>query len=251
MNPMTGKPDIDDLFEIQYNLKESKEVNVRAFTVPGESEEMKWVSRGPYNVGGRTKGLMFDPNDESDETVFAGGVSGGLFKNSNISNENSEWVHITSGIPDNIPVSSIVYDPNDLKTFYVGTGESYTGAEALGNGLWKSSDGGITWNNVFGGKSKTQKVYRSKGNFVKVTNRDLGPYSYIGAAFGPSLTSDAITGDLILANDNDDTGDTTDGIGGSKHDACQALINGSEIKEQSPLSMKAMLSLISDPLIKD
>jgi len=34
-------------------------------------------------------------------------------------------------------VSSIVYDPNDLKTFYVGTGESYTGAEALGNGLWK------------------------------------------------------------------------------------------------------------------
>ena len=127
MNPMTGKPDIDDLFEIQYKLKESNEVDVRAFTVPGESEEMKWVSRGPYNVGGRTKGLMFDPNDESDETVFAGGVSGGLFKNTNISNENSEWVHITSGIPDNIPVSSIVYDPNDLKTFYVGTGAvSYT-----------------------------------------------------------------------------------------------------------------------------
>ena len=78
--PMTEKPDIDDLFEIQYKLKESNEVDVRAFTVPGESEEMKWISRGPYNVGGRTKGLMFDPNDESDETVFAGGVSGGLFK---------------------------------------------------------------------------------------------------------------------------------------------------------------------------
>jgi nitrous oxidase accessory protein NosD len=111
--------------------------SVRAFSVPGESEEMKWVSRGPYKVGGRTKGLMFDPNDESDETVFAGGVSGGLFKNTNISSVNSEWVHITAGIPDNIPVSSIVYDPNDLNTFYVGTGESYTGAEALGNVWWK------------------------------------------------------------------------------------------------------------------
>ena len=43
MNPMTGKPDIDDLFEIQYKLKESNEVDVRAFTVPGESEEMKWL----------------------------------------------------------------------------------------------------------------------------------------------------------------------------------------------------------------
>ena len=105
MNPMTGKPDIDDLFEIQYKLKESNEVDVRAFTVPGESEEMKWVSRGPYNVGGRTKGLMFDPNDESDETVFAGGVSGGLFKNSTF--QRNEWVHITSGIPDNIPVSPL------------------------------------------------------------------------------------------------------------------------------------------------
>ena len=60
---------------------------------------------------------------------------------------NSEWVHITSGIPDNIPVSSIVFDPNDKKTFYVGTGESYTG-QALKWTL-KSSDGGITWNNVF------------------------------------------------------------------------------------------------------
>ena len=36
---------------------------------------MKWVSRGPYNVGGRTKGLMFDPNDESDETVVVKDVA--------------------------------------------------------------------------------------------------------------------------------------------------------------------------------
>ena len=68
-------------------------------------------------------------------------------------------------------------DPNDLNTFYVGTGESYTGAEALGNGLWKSSNGGETWSNVFGGKSETEKVYRSSGNYVKFTNNEnLGPY---------------------------------------------------------------------------
>ena len=230
MNPMTGKPDIDDLFELQYDLNKSANNSVRAFTVPGESEDMKWVSRGPYNIGGRTKGLMFDPNDESDETVFAGGVSGGLFKNTNISSVNSEWIHITEGIPDNIPVSSIVYDPNDLKTFYVGTGESYTGAEALGNGLWKSSDGGETWSNVFGGKSETEKVYRSEGNFVKFTNNEsLGPYSYISASFGPSLTSTPIVKDLILADDNNTDNGGTEGATGTTNDACQGLTNGSAI----------------------
>jgi len=230
MNPITGKTEIDNLFETQYEMNKSRDQSVKSFSVPGESEEMKWVSRGPNNVGGRTKGLMFDPNDENDETVFAGGVSGGLFKNSNISDPNtSEWIHI-KGIPENIPVSSIVYDPNDLKTFYVGTGESYTGAEALGNGLWKSTDAGETWANVFGGKSKTETVYRSEGNYVKVTNNDnLGPYTYIDAAFGPSLTSDPIVANLIMADDNDTSNGGTEGATGTKMDACQGLINGTQI----------------------
>ena len=149
---------------------------------------MKWKERGPGNVGGRTKGLMFDPNDSSSETVFAGGVSGGLFKNTNISNNQSAWEHITKGIPDNIPVSSITYDPNNTKIFYAGTGESYTGAEALGNGLWKSTDAGETWFNIFGGKSESETTYISPGNYVKVINpSELGPYTYVAAAFGHSL----------------------------------------------------------------
>ena len=239
MNPIEGRPNIEKLFELQYDLKKSRIESIKSNSVPGESDELKWVSRGPGNVGGRTKGLMFDPNDSNDETVFAGGVSGGLFKNSNISDENSEWIHITKGIPDNIPVSSITYDPNDTKVFYVGTGESYTGAEALGNGLWKSSDSGITWNNVFGGKSDTEQVYISEGNSIKVTNiEDVGPFNYVAAAFGPSLSKDPIIADLLLADDGSTVGDESDGIGGTTSDACQGLTS------ENASSMNGKVALI-------
>ena len=224
MNPMEGKPNLEKLFELQYELRKNRFNSKKSPLVPGESNEMKWNERGPGNVGGRTKGLMFDPNDGSSETVFAGGVSGGLFKNTNISSQSSTWEHITKGIPDNIPVSSITYDPNNTKIFYVGTGESYTGAEALGNGLWKSSDGGNTWSNAFGGKSDSEVTYISPGNFVKVTvPSGLGPYTYIGASFGPSLTKNPIVHDLILADDGSTAGDDSDGVGGTTSDACQAL----------------------------
>ena len=135
MNPSTGKPEFEKLFELQYQKNLERESMSLNSLVPGESNEMKWVSRGPNNVSGRTKGVMFDPNDSSSKTAFAGGVSGGIFKNNNISSSDSKWIHITDGLPDNIPVSKITYDPNNKSIFYEGTGESYTGANSLGNGL--------------------------------------------------------------------------------------------------------------------
>ena len=85
MNPLTGRAEPEKLFELRKQLEnQSNRISSRFGAVPGENEEMKWIQRGPTNVGGRTKGIMFDPNDPTDETVFAGGVSGGIFKNTNI-----------------------------------------------------------------------------------------------------------------------------------------------------------------------
>ena len=53
-------------------------------------------------------------------------------------------------IPENLNVSSITYDPNNTNVFYVGTGESYVFGDVSGDGVWKSTNGGLTWSKVLG-----------------------------------------------------------------------------------------------------
>ena len=69
-------------------------------------------------MGGRTRALMYDPNDTSGNKVWAGSVSGGLWYNNNINDENSQWVSVND-FWDNLSVSVITYDPNNSNIFYV------------------------------------------------------------------------------------------------------------------------------------
>ena len=61
-------------------------------------------------------------------------------------------------------VSCIAVDPNDSNIFYLGTGELYTSGSVTGNGVYKSTDAGMSWTNIFegnGGSTQTsgdQKV---------------------------------------------------------------------------------------------
>jgi len=81
----------------------------------------EWVERGPNNVGGRTRMVMYDPNDATHKRVFAGGVSGGLWVNDDITDVNSSWTQV--GIDDNLSVTCMAVDPNNSQIMYIGTGE--------------------------------------------------------------------------------------------------------------------------------
>ena len=59
-----------------------------------------WQERGPNNVGGRTRAIIFDRNDATNKTCIAGAVFGGLWKNTNVSGGGS-WTKITD-VMDNI-----------------------------------------------------------------------------------------------------------------------------------------------------
>ena len=50
-----------------------------------DSRSINWESV-PSNMGGRTRAIMFDPNDPSNNKVWAAGVTGGLWYNDDISN---------------------------------------------------------------------------------------------------------------------------------------------------------------------
>ena len=192
MNPFTGRNHPENLYKVQQELKEKRAYQQRT---PGDAIDNKWIERGPNNVGGRTRMVMFDPNDVTNKRVFAGGVSGGLWVNDDITDINSSWTQV--GIDDNLAVTCMAVDPNDSQIMYIGTGELYTPQQALGNGIWKSTDGGAIWNNVYqirgtttnsgtievpGTYFMTDIIVRDKDGSAVTTN-DSEVFAAIGGSF--------------------------------------------------------------------
>ncbi len=111
---------------------------------------IEWEGTGA-NMGGRTRALMFDPNDENNTKVWAGGVTGGLWYIDNIASSSAQWQTVDDFWP-NLAVSCMTFDPNETETMYVGTGEAQTAriiyrkSSGLGAGIYKTTDGGQTWN---------------------------------------------------------------------------------------------------------
>lgn len=213
MDPATGKPEKERLFALQETL--SEQFN----RVPGENTN-SWEERGPDNVGGRTRAIMYDPNDGANgyKRVFAGGVSGGLWVIDDITNAASTWTEV--GIPQNLAITCITYDPNDTDIFYVGTGESYVGGDVNGNGVWKSTDGGASWFHVFGGTTGATVFQADAVVTVNSPGSIAGDVpAILATAFGGQLGS-PVTGNLVLVED---------GTGADVNDACEALTNGAAI----------------------
>ncbi len=109
-----------------------------------------WDFRGPNNVGGRTRAFAIDVSDEN--VLLAGGVSGGMWRSADAG---VTWARVS---PVNVHpgVNAIAQDtrPGQTDTWYYLSGEAYgtsaSGGSAfyLGNGMYKSTDGGLTWNSL-------------------------------------------------------------------------------------------------------
>jgi photosystem II stability/assembly factor-like uncharacterized protein len=106
---------------------------------------LSWVERGPNNIGGRTRAILVDRSDASGNTVFAGSVSGGIFKTTNFTAATPVWAPVNDQML-NLAVTALVQDKNNASIMYAGTGEGWFNIDGLrGAGVFKSTDGGATW----------------------------------------------------------------------------------------------------------
>lgn len=109
-----------------------------------------WTERGPNNIGGRSR--VFACDIVNPDILIAGSVAGGIWRSTN---DGSSWLLTTA--PWQIHTTTcIVQDtrPGRTNTWYVGTGEfrgsttndTRWGSLYRGDGVFKSTDNGLTWN---------------------------------------------------------------------------------------------------------
>ncbi|MGD8306930.1 MAG: hypothetical protein PVF17_09765, partial [Ignavibacteria bacterium] len=143
--PGHDRPDYPINYQIKELLKAKHISSTEELGRLSPDAVLNWEERGPGNVAGRTRGILVDPTDPNFDTWIAGSVGGGVWKTTNAG---QNWTHLTASLP-NLATSTLAWSISDLNTIYVGTGEGFGNVDQVdGSGIWKSTDGGATWNQL-------------------------------------------------------------------------------------------------------
>jgi photosystem II stability/assembly factor-like uncharacterized protein len=126
-----------------------------ALVSPAFSEEPRYDSAtisglGARNIGsatmsGRVSALAATRETSGKLTIFVGSASGGVWKSED---GGTRFRPVFDEQPAQ-SIGSITIDPKNSSNIWVGTGECWTrNSVSYGDGIYKSSDGGETWNNM-------------------------------------------------------------------------------------------------------
>ncbi|HEY1424095.1 MAG TPA: hypothetical protein VGF20_11620, partial [Candidatus Acidoferrum sp.] len=129
-------------------------VMLLALAVAGNAQDAKFDSDtisglGARNIGSATMSgritAVAAVKEDGRLTVFIGSASGGVWKSRN-GGTTFKPVFDKQAVQS---IGAIAIDPKSPKTIWVGTGEPWTrNSTSVGDGIYKSTDGGDNWTNV-------------------------------------------------------------------------------------------------------
>ncbi len=109
----------------------------------GALSALQFREVGPAVAGGRIADIKVDPSNSSVWYVAVG--SGGLWKTTNAG---TTWTPVFDDQPS-YSIGTVAIDPTNTEVIWVGTGENVSGRHVgWGSGVYRSRDGGATWQNV-------------------------------------------------------------------------------------------------------
>ena len=128
---------------------------------------LKWRNVGPFH-GGRiasVTGVIGQPG-----VFYAGMPQGGIWKTTSAG---VTWFPVMDEVTSVDSIGAIQVAPSDPNIIYAGAGDPIRGS--LGNGMWKSTDAGKTWQHI--GLEDTVKITRI---LIDPTNPDLVVVAALG-----------------------------------------------------------------------
>src|SRR6266851_5365663 len=134
---------------------------------------MKWRLIGPFR-GGRALAVTGVPSQPN--TFYFGAVGGGVWKTTDAGNT---WDPLFEKQTTS-SIGAIAVSDSDPNVIYVGSGEAcIRGNISFGDGVYRSNDGGKTWNNI--GLKDTHHI---GAVIVHPTNPDVAFVAALGHAYG-------------------------------------------------------------------
>jgi len=144
---------------------------------PDLDEAMKWRYVGPAR-GGRVSAVAGVP--DQIHSFYMGAAGGGVWKTDDAG---ATWEAISDGQFATGSVGAIAVAASDPNVIYVGTGEGPTRGQASsdGDGIYKSTDAGKTWNRL--GLVSSRRISRIR---VHPNDSDLVFAAVQGSPWGPN-----------------------------------------------------------------
>ena len=159
-----------------------------------QSSHGAWVSLGPsqipepgpagYEGLGRINTVGFHPTDPNK--IFVGTPAGGMWQSAD---GGATWVSHTDSLAT-LGVSAIIVDRINPNVIFIGTGDRDAG-DAPGMGVFKSSDGGVTWvpwNTGMGNKTVGRMLQHPTNNQIMIAATSGGVYRTINGGANWTLS---------------------------------------------------------------